>query len=250
MRTLAASLILASALALCTGALAEGTKPAAKSSEPRPTAESAKPPAEAPKPAADASSGADERPARSRVDQLIAELARDGTANVEELADILATDGREKLDHIIVNLATQTLYECNIDGQVLHETHVSSGRKGYDTPPGEYKVFNKALKAYSQKYEAWMLYWMGLTSDGGYGMHGLEGSSYERLLGKVASHGCIRLSRAHAKEMYQRVEVGMPVTILSDPELKLQAFKPLSREAALSMVLEALSPSDPEQVFF
>lgn len=245
MRTLTASLILASAIALCSSALAEEPKPAAK-----PADAPAKPAAEAPKPAADAAASADSKPARSRVDQLIAEMAKDGTANVEELADILATDGREKLDHIIVNLANQTLYECNIDGQVLHETHVSSGRKGYDTPPGEYKVVNKALKAYSQKYEAWMLYWMGLTSDGGYGMHGLEGSSYERLLGHVASHGCVRLGRTAAKEMYQRVEVGMPVTIVNDPELKLQAFKPLSREAALSMVLEALSPSDPEQVFF
>jgi lipoprotein-anchoring transpeptidase ErfK/SrfK len=189
-------------------------------------------------------------PTRSRVDQLIAEMARDGSANVEELADILATDGREKLDHIIVNLATQTLYECNIDGQVLHETHISSGRKGYDTPPGEYKIVNKALKAYSKKYEAWMLYWMGLTSDGGYGMHGLEGSSYERLLGRVASHGCIRLSRSFAKEIYPRVEVGMPVSIISDPELKIQAFQPISREAALSMVLEALSPSDPSDIFY
>jgi hypothetical protein len=189
-------------------------------------------------------------PKRSRTDELIASLAADRSASVDELVAVLVTDGREKLDHIVINIATQTIYECNIDGQVLGESRTSTGRKGYDTPPGEYKVVNKAPKAYSQKYEAWMLYWMGLTADGGYGMHGLEGSSYERLLGKVASHGCVRLSRDYAKDFYKRVEVGMPVTIVNDKELKLEPFKPISREAALSIVLEALSPSDPRQIFY
>jgi lipoprotein-anchoring transpeptidase ErfK/SrfK len=133
---------------------------------------------------------------------------------------------------------------------VLNQAKISSGRKNYDTPPGEYSVVNKAPKAYSQKYEAWMLYWMGLTADGSYGMHGLEGSSYERLLGNVASHGCVRLSRAFAKDFYKRVTVGMPVSIVNDKELKLEPFKAISREAALSIVLEALSPSDPRQIFY
>ena len=187
---------------------------------------------------------------RTRAQQMLAELVAGGETDIDQLVAVIATDNRETLDHIVINLATQRIYECNLEGQLLNEQPISSGRRGLETPPGEYKVVNKAPKAYSEKYTAWMLHWMGLTADGGYGMHGLEGSSYERLLGGVASHGCIRLSRAYAKDLYSRVKVGMPVSVVNDPQLKLDAYEPLSRQAALSIVLEAISPADPWEIFY
>jgi hypothetical protein len=186
----------------------------------------------------------------SRAEQLLAGLPPADEADLEQLISLIASDSREKLDHLIINLATQRIYECNFDGQVLHEDKVSSGVKGMDTPPGEYSIVNKAPKAYSQKYDAWMLHWMGLTADGSYGLHGLEGSSYERRLGGVASHGCVRLSRSYAKDLYPRVSVGMPVSIVNDPKLDLATYEPLSRQAALSLVLDAISPADPAELFY
>lgn len=187
---------------------------------------------------------------RDRAQELIQGLVAAGETDIDDLVKIIATDNRETLDHIIINLAKQRLYECNLDGEVLAEHKISSGRRGFDTPPGEYHVVNKSPKAYSKKYEAWMLYWMGLTSDGSYGMHGLEGSSYERLLGNPASHGCIRLSRDIVKELYPRVKVGLPVTIVNDSKLDMQAYEPMSKQAAISLVLEALSPADPWETYF
>ena len=95
-----------------------------------------------------------------------------------------------------------------------------------------------------------MLHWMGITSDGSYGLHGLEGSSYERLLGRVASHGCIRLSRVYAEDLYGRIRIGLPVSVVNDPELELPEYMPLSRRAAEAMVLEIISPADPWEVFY
>jgi hypothetical protein len=187
---------------------------------------------------------------RDRAQALIEKLVQEGETDVDALVDHIASEDSEKLDHIIINLATQTIYEMNFAEQVLGESHVSSGRKGYDTPPGTYKVCNKAPKAYSQKYDAWMLNWMGFTSDGNYGIHGLEGSSYERHLGNVASHGCVRLSRKYAKDLYTRVTVGMPVKIIVDKGYKPAAYEPLSRQAALSMVMEVLSPSNPWEIYY
>ncbi|GEM_PF-2089479 len=187
---------------------------------------------------------------RTRAQQLVADLVAGGETDLDELVAAIVADHREVLDHIVINLAEQKLYECNADGEVLSQTSVSSGTRGYTTPTGTYHVVNKAPKAYSEKYEAWMLHWMGLTADGGYGMHGLEGSSYERLLGRVASHGCIRLSRAYAKEMYGRVTVGLPVFIVDDPELDLRSYEPLSRQAAVAMVLDVLSPADPWEIYY
>jgi lipoprotein-anchoring transpeptidase ErfK/SrfK len=187
---------------------------------------------------------------RARAQQVVADLVADGQTDVDELVDTIATQNYEQLDHIVINISNQTIYECNLAGQVLRCSKVSSGRKGYDTPPGDYTVHTKSPKAYSQKYSAWMLNWMGFTSDGSYGMHGLEGSSYERHLGSIASHGCVRLSRKYAKDLYTRVKVGMPVKIVNDSKLKLDDYKPISREDALSMVLEVLSPTDPQQIFY
>jgi lipoprotein-anchoring transpeptidase ErfK/SrfK len=185
-------------------------------------------------------------PARRVVENLV----DGGTTDVDELVDSIAEENYGKLDHLIINIADQTIYECNMAGQVLRTGRISSGRKGYDTPLGKYKVHTRSPKAYSQKYDAWMLNWMGFTSDGNYGIHGLEGSSYERHLGNVASHGCIRLSRKYAKDLYTRVKVGMPVTIVNEKKLALAEYKPISREDALDMVLEVLSPTDPEKVFY
>ena len=187
---------------------------------------------------------------QTRAQQLIAGLIASGEDDLDALVAAIAADNREVLDHIVINLAAQRIYECNFQGEVLGEAKISSGRRGYDTPLGEYSVVNKAPKAYSQKYDAWMLQWMGLTSDGAYGMHGLEGSSYERHLGSVASHGCIRLSREYAKELYPKVHVGMPVSIVNDPELNLALYEPLSRRQAVSMVLDVIAPADPVEIFY
>ena len=187
---------------------------------------------------------------QTRAQQMIADLVAAGETDLEKLIEVIASDNHEQLDHLVINIAAQRIYECNTEGQVLGEHPVSSGIKGMDTPPGEYTVVNKAPKAYSEKYDAWMLHWMGLTKDGSYGMHGLEGSSYERRLGSVASHGCVRLSRDYAKELYSRVTVGMPVTIVNDPKLDLAKYEPLSRQAALAIVLDAIAPADPWETYF
>lgn len=186
---------------------------------------------------------------QTRAQKIVSDLFSDGESDVGELVKVLVANNRKVLDHVTVNLATQKIYECNVNGEVLAVHDISSGRGGYDTPVGEYKVVNQARKAYSKKYESWMLHWMGLTADGGYGMHGLEGSSYERLLGSVASHGCIRLSREYAKDLYSRIKVGTPVYIVKDAALELPPYREISEEAALSIVLDVVNPSDPWNVF-
>lgn len=186
---------------------------------------------------------------QTRAQKIVSDLFNEGETNVTELVQVLVANNRQVLDHIIVNIATQTIYECNVNGEVLNSSRTSTGAAGYDTPLGEYKVVNQARKAYSQKYESWMLHWMGITPDGAYGMHGLEGSSYERKLGGVASHGCIRLSREYAKDLYERIKIGTPVYVVDDPELDLPPYREISEEAALSIVLDVVNPCDPWEVF-
>jgi lipoprotein-anchoring transpeptidase ErfK/SrfK len=189
-------------------------------------------------------------PGRTPLQKMLQEYAADGKSSTDDLVKLLSSGDGDQLDHIVINIATQRIYECNASGQVLHEEPVSTGMKGLDTPTGDYTVHNKAPKAYSQKYTAWMLQWMALTGDGSYGMHGLEGSAYERRLGHQASHGCVRLSRKYAKELYPRVKVGLPVKIVNDKDLKLAVFQPLSEQAARAQVMDFLSPADPDALFY
>lgn len=95
---------------------------------------------------------------------------------------------------------------------------VSSGKKGMDTPRGNFKIHNKALRPWSKKYELFMPHWMALMVDGKYGIHELpewpsghkEGEGH---LGIPVSHGCVRLGVGAAKRVYDWAEIGTPVVI-------------------------------------
>jgi len=66
---------------------------------------------------------------------------------------------------------------------------------------------------------------------GGYAIHG----TYEtRSLGRPASHGCVRLSPAHAAVLYQMVQAeGARITISGSPPVKTHAlaYAPARRAA-------------------
>jgi lipoprotein-anchoring transpeptidase ErfK/SrfK len=126
-------------------------------------------------------------------------------------------DQDEPEKHIIVSLADQQMWVFEGD-EIVQRFLVSTGRSGHATPTGSYSVHNLSPRAYSQRYECYMLQWMAITADGMFGMHALEGTSYERHLGSVASHGCIRLSHVNAEWLYVWVEIGTSVEVVADYE--------------------------------
>src|SRR5688500_8759032 len=48
-----------------------------------------------------------------RVREVVEDLIKSGETDVDELVDSIATESLGKLDHLVINLATQTIYECN-----------------------------------------------------------------------------------------------------------------------------------------
>jgi len=108
---------------------------------------------------------------------------------------------------ILVSLADQTaaLY---VDGEVRLTTRVSTGRQGYETPPGKYVITNKHREWKSTLYDdAPMPYFLRLNA-GAIGLH--EGVVPRQ----PASHGCIRVPRGTARRLFASAEVGDPVTIV------------------------------------
>ena len=136
---------------------------------------------------------------------------------------------------IRISLSDQ-IAEYHRGGRPIGWSYVATGREGYGTKPGDYRITEKIVDKYSNRYgwiedefgnvvepdakagqpvpegmiyvPAPMPYWMRLTSYG-IGMHG--GIIPEP--GKPASHGCIRLPKRFVPVLFDSVEVGTPVTI-------------------------------------
>jgi len=112
------------------------------------------------------------------------------------------------VNRIVISLADQRLYAFH-DHQLLAWSNVSTGRSGYETPTGDFNVSEKDVDHYSSLYDAApMPYFMRLT-DSGVGMHA------GWLPGYPASHGCVRLPFGMAQKLYDRVDSGTPVQIVS-----------------------------------
>jgi hypothetical protein len=87
------------------------------------------------------------------------------------------------------------------DGQQLYVWPVSTGVAGYDTPAGTYTPFRKEKEHYSREWDdAPMPYSIFFTMKG----HAIHGTNHTGL-GHPASHGCVRLSVAHAATLWALV---------------------------------------------
>jgi lipoprotein-anchoring transpeptidase ErfK/SrfK len=134
---------------------------------------------------------------------------------------------------IVIDLDQQRAYFYKGD-QIVGVSAVSTGREGYDTPPGEFRIMEKEREHVSSLYGnyvdqngqvvmenvqankdpqprgtifrgAAMPYFLRIH--GGIGMH----AGY--LPGYPASHGCIRLPEKMALQFFQNAAVGTPVEI-------------------------------------
>ncbi|MBV9008629.1 MAG: L,D-transpeptidase family protein [Verrucomicrobia bacterium] len=136
--------------------------------------------------------------------------------------------------HILVSLPQQRAYLFSGDNVVV-DSPISSGKRGHESPAGQFKVLEKDANHFSSIYGdfvdrsgrvvragvsmridaapsgthyvgAAMKWFMRLT-DEGVGMHvGI-------LPGYPASHGCIRMPSDAAKLFYDHVKVGTPVEV-------------------------------------
>jgi hypothetical protein len=141
---------------------------------------------------------------------------------------------------IYIWLSDQRLWvvENNV---VMLDTPISSGKSGYNTPKGKFKILNHIDTAYSSKYSLFMDNWMALYNREygfiGYGLHALphwkvkqgkriegevvdgrlytNGKLYEDYmhLGKPMSHGCVRVGIEASKVLYDWAPNNTLVTI-------------------------------------
>jgi lipoprotein-anchoring transpeptidase ErfK/SrfK len=96
-----------------------------------------------------------------------------------------------------------------IDGAAVTRTlDVSSGKPGFETPVGSWKVQRKEQRSWSVPYKVW-LPWAS------YFVGGVAFHEYPEVPPTPASHGCVRVRSWDAQWLYQQTPVGTPVTVIA-----------------------------------
>lgn len=111
---------------------------------------------------------------------------------------------------VVVDIPMQTMH-VRVDGVTKYRWDVSTGRPGYTTPAGRYQPIRMHKKWYSKKYDNAPMPF-AIFFHGGYAIHG---TTDLKNLGRIASHGCVRLHPDNAAALFSLVkEIGSENTVI------------------------------------
>ena len=119
---------------------------------------------------------------------------------------VLAAEDTAPLQ-IFVSKDTQSLVVYDGD-QVVTTSNVSTGKRGHTTPSGIFSIIEKRKTHFSNLYDDAPMPWMQRITWSGVALH--ESHHVPRY---PASHGCVRMPRAFAKELFSMTKRGFHVVI-------------------------------------
>jgi hypothetical protein len=102
---------------------------------------------------------------------------------------------------INVDKSTQRM-TVSVDGTPRYVWPVSTGGPHYDTPSGSFKPNRMDKDHHSEEYDNAPMPYAMFFDDKGHAVHG----TYEKSIGRAVSHGCVRLSVAHAATLWSLVK--------------------------------------------
>jgi L,D-transpeptidase ErfK/SrfK len=135
-----------------------------------------------------------------------------------------------KKSGIVINIAEMRLYYFMKSSNMVQTYPVGIGDTGWFSPEGIFAVVEKRVhptwyipKSLQEKYEMKTMppgpenplgdYWMGL-SHSGYGVHG---TNFPWAVGRLVTHGCIRLYPEDIKKLFPMVPMKTPVELIYEP---------------------------------
>ena len=133
------------------------------------------------------------------------------------------TDSKTMATKLVLNLKQRRVYAYNED-KVLMSYPVAIGKKGWETPTGNFKViqmvkdpvwqnpWNGKIVPASPKGPIGER-WIGFWSDGKNTI-GFHGTPTVKSLGTAASHGCVRMRNEDVKVLFEVVTPGLPVVVV------------------------------------
>lgn len=103
---------------------------------------------------------------------------------------------------VTIDKTTQHM-TVSVDGQDRYSWPVSTGVAGHDTPSGSYTPNRMDRDHFSKEWDDAPMPNAIFFTDMG---HAIHGTGSVGALGRPASHGCVRLSRAHSAELFALVK--------------------------------------------
>ena len=108
-----------------------------------------------------------------------------------------------------------------LDGQEIRAMVCSAGTVAKPTPTGRFFIQNRGEVFFSEKYQQGGKWWVSFRDWGIYLFHSVPTNRNGEIipeeaakLGRPASHGCVRLSMADARWLYDTIPEGVPVDII------------------------------------
>ena len=128
-------------------------------------------------------------------------------SDVRMMRLFLGRDPMREERRIEIRLSEQRARVYDSMGNEIFNTKVSTGKKGHDTPTGEYVITNKYRDWNSTLYHASMPFFQRLSC-GDFGLHQGNVPDYP------ASHGCIRVPAGNAQKLFTMTQSGDRVNII------------------------------------
>lgn len=122
--------------------------------------------------------------------------------------DTVTAQTRNKTEYcIFIEIEDKTLFLLK-DGECIKKYRVATGKKGWPSPIGSWKIIEKGDWG-----EGFGGHWLGLNVP--WGKYGIHGTTKPGSVGRAASHGCIRMYNRDIYELYKIVPHGTPVVIVN-----------------------------------
>lgn len=127
--------------------------------------------------------------------------------DIKMMRVLLGQDPENEERHIVISLSEQRARMYDAAGNEIFTTRVSTGKKGFATPKGEFVITNKYRDWTSTLYDAKMPHFQRLSCSD-FGFHAGVVPGYP------ASHGCIRMPPADAARLFRMTRTGDRVRIV------------------------------------
>jgi lipoprotein-anchoring transpeptidase ErfK/SrfK len=135
---------------------------------------------------------------------------------------------------IVVSIPRQLAYVYR-GGALIGVSTVSTGRPGHSTPTGRFPILEKHREHYSNLYNSAPMPFMQRLTMGGIALHAGQ------IPGHPASHGCVRLPLAFARNLFAVTAVGANVHILDASPTAETALAVARGEAPVRVLLASVA---------
>lgn len=151
-----------------------------------------------------------------------------GTSATPATKPAVAATGQpptQEVVSLILKLKEKRVYVYRGD-KLLKRYPVAIGKKGWETPTGEWQVMEKIKNPAWTSFKTGEVFpagvenplgsrWIGFWTDGK-DVIGFHGTPNIKSIGTAASHGCVRMLNRDVKAMFRIVKVGTTVKVVDE----------------------------------